>query len=419
MKKITLLVALIVTSFSLNAQKVYDFTGSQNPGSWVHAGAGISVTPSEAGLVFEFGVNTPRIDITRAADPFDVSVGTHMIITLINNNTEVGSFSGFTDKNGAGQSGTNFMSYQTGITKATTPGAGVEKTYVYELTGSNYANDGEEANNTNAISDMEYIGIRFRNSAAANLVGSSAENGNIILKKIQIVNGGVLSKASYDFAIDDIAGFSGTNQGTVVDGGTTLNFAASGTGSAPKAGQTFYAIDASNTFAHVVFDSNTSNADQVKFQFQDIANVSQTYGANTLNIGSSTIVDFPLSVKTEWTGSIKDWRLVFSNSSSELIDTGLIKISRIIFDNNASLATKNINAESFSFYPNPVNSILNLNTKNPISKVQILDATGRIVLEEINLDNNSLDVSKLKNGLYILNVYTVKNELMTTKMLKN
>ena len=419
MKTITLMAAFVVASISLNAQKVYDFTGSQNPGTWIKASSGISVTPSAAGLVFEFGTGTPRIDITRAADPFDVSVGTHMLVTFINNNTEIGSFSPFSDKNGVGESGTNFMSFQTGMTKAATPGTGVEKTYVYKLTGS-YLNDGGEANNTNAISDMEYIGVRFRNDAGNALVGTSAADGNIILKKIQIINAGVLGKLSYDFASDNIGGFSGTNGGSITAGTTTLNFAGDNSNTTPKIAQNFYGVDATvNKYAHITVDSNTSNADEVKLQFIDGLGATQTYGSSTLNIGSSTMLDLSLSGKAEWTGTIKEWRLVFSNSSSAAVNTGAIKVSKVVFDNNDVLSSHNIVSDSFSFYPNPVNSTLNLNAKNPISKVQIFDLTGRKVLETANLNSNSLNVSQLKSGLYILNVYTNNNELMTKKMLKN
>jgi len=404
MKKITLLATLILATLTLHAQKVYDFTGSANPGTWFKAGSGISATPSAAGLILEFNSGIPQIKITRAADPFDVSVGTHMVVTLINNSTEVGSFSGFYDKNSTG-SGTQYLGNQTSMAQATSPGSGVEETYIYKLTSAEYLNDpgNMTGHDTNSIADMEYIGIRFRDASASNLSGTSAANGNIILKKIVIADEGDLSKIDYNFATDNISGFEGLSGGTVSNSGTTLDFAGDNTTTVPKFAQTFYAVDASaSQYVHIVVDNNASNADQIKVQFVDGTGAIQTYGNKTLNTGLSTTLDINLSGKTQWTGNISEWRFIFSESGGAAVNTNLIQISKIQFDNSSTLSTRDSNKVDFAMYPNPANNVVNLKSALGISKVTVFDITGKQVLSTSKLSNNALNVSTLKSGFYVL-----------------
>ncbi|WP_282136365.1 T9SS type A sorting domain-containing protein [Seonamhaeicola maritimus] len=420
MKKITLLVAVFAITFT-NAQKVYDFTGSTNPGNWIAAGSGISVTPSAEGLIFEFGAGTPRIDITRAADPFDVSTGTHMVVTFINNNTEIGGYSGFFDKNDgvSGPNKTQFLGWQAGVTPASSPGSGVEATYVFKLESTNYNNDlgNNTLNDTDNLVNMEYVGIRFRNAALAALTGDSATNGNLILKKIEIVDAGILSKASYNFANDNIAGFDGTNTGTVSSGGTTLDFAGDNSGATPKIAQTFYSVDASsNQYIHVVVDANASNADQVKFQFVDAGSVVQTYGNKTLNIGSPTTIDVDLSGKTEWTGNITEWRLVFSNTGAANVDAGLMKISKIVFNNSSTLSVNDNDLVSFTMYPNPAKDVLYFKSIDRIKSVNIYDVTGKSVIKSNEIVDDQMDVSILRSGIYIVTLESDKGDRGTRKL---
>ncbi|MBJ6368517.1 T9SS type A sorting domain-containing protein [Snuella sedimenti] len=419
MKKNTLLFAFIAFAFIGNAQKVYDFTGSANPGSWVAAGSGTSLTPSAEGLVLEFNAGVPRVDITRAADPFVVSDGTHMVVTLINNSAEVGSFSGFFDKNN-GNMGTQFLGYQTGMIQANSPGSGVEATYVFKLQSNNYTNDPGDGtlNDTDNIANMEYVGIRFRQAdGSTNLSGDSATNGNVIIKKIEIVNAGILSKTSYDFSSDNASGFDGLNGGSVSYTGSELSFTGDDTNTAPKFAQQFFSIDASSyQYVHVVVDNNTSNADQIKFQFVDGASATQTYGNQSLALGASTI-DMDLSGKAEWTADITDWRIVFSNSGSAAVDLNPITISRIVFDNSPTLNMKKLDQLTFSLYPNPTSEILNIKAVDRITKIKLFDISGKQVLETVKLNNGQLNISNIKKGVYLLHIEDANNNTEVKKLI--
>ena len=79
--------------------------------------------------------------------------------------------------------------------------------------------------------------------------------------------------------------------------------------------------------------------------------------------------------------------------------------------NLATLGINTFDSNAFSVYPNPSNGNLTIKTNLPIEKASITvsDLNGRIV-HQLNadvLENQSLDLSELQSGMYIL---TIKNE---------
>ena len=72
------------------------------------------------------------------------------------------------------------------------------------------------------------------------------------------------------------------------------------------------------------------------------------------------------------------------------------------FANADFKATKDIAAASTMVYPNPASTTLHLNGYDPQSKISVINLSGQNVLEAVG--SNSLDVSNLPNGVYILSV---------------
>ena len=70
----------------------------------------------------------------------------------------------------------------------------------------------------------------------------------------------------------------------------------------------------------------------------------------------------------------------------------------------------------FNFYPNPVKEFLHFKTEHNILKIEIYDIAGRI-LSSNSVSKNKIDLSVLKSGNYILNIYTEKG-IMKTKIVK-
>lgn len=67
------------------------------------------------------------------------------------------------------------------------------------------------------------------------------------------------------------------------------------------------------------------------------------------------------------------------------------------------LATSNLNAEITKIYPNPVKDILNIASENEIDSMQIFDISGKLV-NDIKGNQNSLNLSKLATGTYLLKI---------------
>jgi PKD repeat protein len=76
-----------------------------------------------------------------------------------------------------------------------------------------------------------------------------------------------------------------------------------------------------------------------------------------------------------------------------------------------------------SFYPNPVNDILNINSKTEIERIEIYNLLGQLVhTEKYNHSNfnatvTQVDLSKLENGMYIITLFA-NNEKSSFKILK-
>lgn len=74
----------------------------------------------------------------------------------------------------------------------------------------------------------------------------------------------------------------------------------------------------------------------------------------------------------------------------------------------ASLSKPDFVKNQFTIFPNPSSDIFTLETENPISNanITIADLNGRIVHKSKaeNLDNNTIDLNNLSNGIYILNI---------------
>ncbi len=64
-----------------------------------------------------------------------------------------------------------------------------------------------------------------------------------------------------------------------------------------------------------------------------------------------------------------------------------------------------ITSGQFKIYPNPATDILNIEaTSLEITKVEILSLTGRTVFSQKEFSENSIDISALSNGIYILQI---------------
>ena len=104
-------------------------------------------------------------------------------------------------------------------------------------------------------------------------------------------------------------------------------------------------------------------------------------------------------------------------------------ILRVVYMSTLSLkdfdpVKRDINRDAIKIYPNPASQVVYVETPRGLHKplkVQMLDMSGRIVLHEsTSRDNFSIDISRLKKGVYVLRIFSgyeglVKSEKIIVK----
>ncbi|APY11733.1 hypothetical protein BWZ22_11010 [Seonamhaeicola sp. S2-3] len=110
----------------------------------------------------------------------------------------------------------------------------------------------------------------------------------------------------------------------------------------------------------------------------------------------------------------------FNTESTDI--TGNLRISNVTIDigayeSQSALNTETISAKSFNVYPNPVNNVLNIETSVNYFNYQLYNLHGQKIIEANNQTSNSIDVSKLPSGVYILKM-TNNNKSQNFKIIK-
>ena len=72
---------------------------------------------------------------------------------------------------------------------------------------------------------------------------------------------------------------------------------------------------------------------------------------------------------------------------------------------------------NFSIYPNPTNALLNVVTDQTISKLEVIDMLGSLVLEQYG-DANILSLQGLESGVYLLRIIDELNQVSERRVVK-
>jgi|GEM_PF-5330379 len=78
-----------------------------------------------------------------------------------------------------------------------------------------------------------------------------------------------------------------------------------------------------------------------------------------------------------------------------------------------------IETQDYSIYPNPATESFFINNYESIVQLELLDASGRMMLSKNGLSSNKLDLDFLSPGIYILKINTKDNRFLTRKIVKN
>ena len=153
------------------------------------------------------------------------------------------------------------------------------------------------------------------------------------------------------------------------------------------------------------FYTRISNTNQVEFIFENI-------NLPFLSTAKKGYVCFKIKTKSNLT--LGD---TFSNQVNIYFDYN----NPVVTNNYITTIQNVLRNNQFAFgniliFPNPVKDILQFKSEEKITKIEVYDITGRIINSK-SVNENTVDLSELKNGNYILKLYS-ENGTINTKIIK-
>lgn len=88
----------------------------------------------------------------------------------------------------------------------------------------------------------------------------------------------------------------------------------------------------------------------------------------------------------------------------------------LTFTYSQTLGVESFDKSAISMYPNPVENILTVATKDQIESIKIYSLVGQLV--HANTDKNTIDVSSLTNGVYLTEIKFSNGQILNKKIVK-
>lgn len=131
--------------------------------------------------------------------------------------------------------------------------------------------------------------------------------------------------------------------------------------------------------------------------------------ANPLLIGNDYSLTNEGDHQRGWKGAIDDVRIFDSALTQPQIQT--------IYDN--ALSTNDVELETVNIYPNPIRDHLQLSGSRNVQSIEVYNILGAKVLSKTVIERNSLDVSFLSNGIYLVKCFNrEENVVASLKIVK-
>lgn len=167
--------------------------------------------------------------------------------------------------------------------------------------------------------------------------------------------------------------------------------------------------DNANTFSFDLINNVdwTANSDQ---PWLNLSFLSLTEKNNFKNLisgnGDAKII---MSATTNTSGA--------SRSATVLVSGTGVDSKSIIVTQSFILATGETKTFVTTLYPNPTSDLLNIETKQNISKIEVYDLSGRLVKSAAGKEKQ-ISVSNLNKGMYLIKMHT-ENGIINSKFIKN
>jgi len=156
----------------------------------------------------------------------------------------------------------------------------------------------------------------------------------------------------------------------------------------------------------------------------DISNVDADFSTLKFNSNGSLDTDFANSGKltTNFYSDYDEATSILITSDNKLILCGNIfsitnnsfdfGLAKYYIDSNLSLDT--FTEKSTAFYPNPANDVLHV--QDNVKSVKLFTLLGKEI--EISLENNSINISNLDKGIYLVQLILTDDKIVNSKLMK-
>ena len=410
---------LTLSAFS---QVTFDFKTAQDPLGWVKAGGAQAATIVADGLAISWtdaGNKTPKLKQANAN--IDASKYKIIAFTVINNSSEVKRLRTLHFKGDSGTDPSSASSANARYTNLDIITSTASETYYFNLTNPEWVNY-NAASNDDTDSDMDHLSIVLTTATNGGLnIASTA--GDLIIEKIEFLES-IPSSPRNDFSFNDTAdaeGFSGANGVTLsqpVAG--EINLEITDASEYPKFEQSgIYSVDADAFKGVEITLINNSPKNRLSFVSPSGSSefVSKEMNANDPN---PQTIKLDLKLAANWTGVQKYWwlQLIENPGDGAIASAASIQIQQILFVDEV-LSTVDIQKEDLgiSIYPNPVINSFKILSPLKIEKVEIFNVLGQKSSVQ-NVKSNTVDISTLSKGIYILKVYQENAKVATKKIIK-
>ena len=177
------------------------------------------------------------------------------------------------------------------------------------------------------------------------------------------------------------------------------------------------------TLSEIAISNNPDNANTFSFDLVNNTDWNAASDQTWLNLSFLSLVE-----KNNFKNSILgsgDAKIIISadtnnsganRSGSILLNGTGVNSKTIIVTQTFVLSTGETKNIVTTLYPNPTSDVLNIETKQIISKIEIFDLSGKLVKSE-NGKDKKVSVSNLTKGMYLIKLYT-ENGVVNSKFIK-
>lgn len=177
--------------------------------------------------------------------------------------------------------------------------------------------------------------------------------------------------------------------------------------------------------SNVEIANNSDNANTFSFNLVNNVNWNAISDQNWLNLSY-----VKLAQRIAPTNTISDNGDAKIIMTAETNNSGIGRTANIMLSGDGGVSPKTIAVTQSGFlatgetktfvttlYPNPTSDILNIETQQKISKIEIFDMSGKLLKTE-NGKDKKVSVSQLTKGMYLIKLYT-ENGVVNSKFIKN